>query len=360
MWVVDLLNRPGTNFTDLPPAVAAAAPGDVISVRFAPSPYSAVMLTRAVTILCESSSGSLTQCAGLTIAGLPAGHGVLIRAMQATCVVRMAAGTVVLEDCRWTSLNVEDAAHAVMRGCISEIGPFTPSMSLQRSSLFAERSQFSAPSFANNSSYLGPPVVLAEDCWIGSSAVGWYGIDGSLGLHCWGWIQPRPAIELRSTSLMATRGSSLSGGHLSPGAGCANSPVCFGAIQGTGNITIDPSCSTGCSSIGLRREVPLLTTDTAVRGARSTVHCEASAGSFAILAVSQGVTAPLPTIYGDLWIDPLSFFVLTAAAVMPSVTAPLPIPTFLSLGTILTVQAAVLLPDGRITLTLPNFPAVGL
>src|SRR5262245_14988350 len=32
-WVVDRLNRPGANFTDLPPAVAAAANGDTILLR---------------------------------------------------------------------------------------------------------------------------------------------------------------------------------------------------------------------------------------------------------------------------------------------------------------------------------------
>jgi hypothetical protein len=158
--------------------------------------------------------------------------------------------------------------------------------------------------------------------------------------------------------LVAGRGSFFSGGFVQVGPGCANPAICFGSIQGTGNITIDPSCSTGCASIGLRREVPLLATDTAVRGVATTVLCDASAGSFAILAVSEGVTTPLPTGYGDLWIDPQTFFVLAAAAVPQSV--PLPIPTFLSVGTILTVQAAVLLPDGTITLTLPSFPAVGL
>ncbi|HLU38404.1 MAG TPA: hypothetical protein VK081_03410, partial [Planctomycetota bacterium] len=32
-WVVDVNNGPGTDFFDIPPAVAAAAPGDLIVVR---------------------------------------------------------------------------------------------------------------------------------------------------------------------------------------------------------------------------------------------------------------------------------------------------------------------------------------
>src|SRR5687767_11860601 len=38
IWIVDASNGPGTNFTDLPPAVAAAASGDTILVR--PGTYS--------------------------------------------------------------------------------------------------------------------------------------------------------------------------------------------------------------------------------------------------------------------------------------------------------------------------------
>ena len=35
-WVVDALNGPGTHFTNLPPAVAASSPGDVILIRYVP------------------------------------------------------------------------------------------------------------------------------------------------------------------------------------------------------------------------------------------------------------------------------------------------------------------------------------
>ncbi len=47
-WIVDAFNGPGTHFTDLPPAVQAAAPGDHVVVRTsAPGgTYTAPMIAR--------------------------------------------------------------------------------------------------------------------------------------------------------------------------------------------------------------------------------------------------------------------------------------------------------------------------
>src|SRR5262245_51382709 len=74
-WVVDSEGRPGTNFTDLPAAVAAAAPGDTILVR-APSSiissYSAFTISgKALTIRGEDRAR--TTCSGATINAVPSG-----------------------------------------------------------------------------------------------------------------------------------------------------------------------------------------------------------------------------------------------------------------------------------------------
>jgi hypothetical protein len=51
-WIVDRNNGPGTDFTDLPPAVAAAAPGDILRVRQAPGLwYIAPLVDKALSIL---------------------------------------------------------------------------------------------------------------------------------------------------------------------------------------------------------------------------------------------------------------------------------------------------------------------
>lgn len=43
MWTVDKLNRAGTDFVDLPQAVAAAAPGDVLLLRFTLIPVQEIL-----------------------------------------------------------------------------------------------------------------------------------------------------------------------------------------------------------------------------------------------------------------------------------------------------------------------------
>ncbi|HTF89735.1 MAG TPA: hypothetical protein VK843_15075 [Planctomycetota bacterium] len=52
-WIVDQANGPGTNYIDIPPAVAIAVPGDVIIVRA--GTYSSFTLSKGVTVLGQGS-----------------------------------------------------------------------------------------------------------------------------------------------------------------------------------------------------------------------------------------------------------------------------------------------------------------
>jgi len=63
IWIVDASNGAGTNFTDLPPAVAAAASGDTIIVRA--GSYTAFTVTgKALTIRGAGASTTLVQLLG--------------------------------------------------------------------------------------------------------------------------------------------------------------------------------------------------------------------------------------------------------------------------------------------------------
>ncbi len=60
IWIVDAANGPGTNFTDLPAAVAAAAHGDTILVRA--GAYSAFQVSgKALAIRGESGFASFVR-----------------------------------------------------------------------------------------------------------------------------------------------------------------------------------------------------------------------------------------------------------------------------------------------------------
>ncbi len=82
-WVVDRLNGLGTNFTDLPAAVAAAAPGDILLVRYIDpllTAYTATTISRALTLI--GTGGQPGLVGNLVVQNLPAGECVVLRNLQ--------------------------------------------------------------------------------------------------------------------------------------------------------------------------------------------------------------------------------------------------------------------------------------
>ena len=72
IWIVDAANGPGTNFTDLPPAVAAASNGDTIIVR--PGTYSAFNVSgKALTMRGAGAATTMVSGSTTTISAVPAG-----------------------------------------------------------------------------------------------------------------------------------------------------------------------------------------------------------------------------------------------------------------------------------------------
>ena len=110
IWIVDANNGPGTNFTDIPAAVAAAQSGDTILVRAGNySPFT--VSGKALTI--RGAAASVTRVFGFaptpTVIELtPPGNTVALRGMRfesanlgAGLTARNNAG-VVLTDCQFT------------------------------------------------------------------------------------------------------------------------------------------------------------------------------------------------------------------------------------------------------------------
>lgn len=91
-WVVDLFNRPGAHFTDLPAAVAAASSGDLILLRatttsLADSYLAPTIQGKGVTILGETGPGlPRVNVTGIwSIDGVPAGDNMLISNLHMRC-----------------------------------------------------------------------------------------------------------------------------------------------------------------------------------------------------------------------------------------------------------------------------------
>jgi hypothetical protein len=82
-WIVDALNRPGTNFIDLQSAVNQSAPGDVVVVRYVDpvvQQYLAPTISHALTLI--GTGGQPGLIGNLQIQNLPAGQHVAIRDLQ--------------------------------------------------------------------------------------------------------------------------------------------------------------------------------------------------------------------------------------------------------------------------------------
>src|SRR5260221_14258647 len=91
-WIVDLDNRPGTNFTDLPPAVLTAAPGDVLRIRGSSRLYSPTVLRHGMSLVGDPvTSVQRSRITSLAIVDLPpAETAVLARLEAGTSVLRPA------------------------------------------------------------------------------------------------------------------------------------------------------------------------------------------------------------------------------------------------------------------------------
>ena len=72
-WIVDQANGAGANFTNIPPAIAAAAPGDVIIVRA--GTYSPFTLTHGLSLL---GQGSVRISGTIAVNAVPAGEVALL------------------------------------------------------------------------------------------------------------------------------------------------------------------------------------------------------------------------------------------------------------------------------------------
>jgi hypothetical protein len=105
-WVVDDDPGPGVDFTDLPPAVAAAGIWDTIVVR--DGLYSSTVVDRGVRIVGEGASASWILW-DLTVRDVPAGQLVVIAGLRISddLDVERCDGLVVLEDVRADDVDVD-------------------------------------------------------------------------------------------------------------------------------------------------------------------------------------------------------------------------------------------------------------
>ena len=118
--VVDDSGGPGVDFTDLPPAIAAASPGDVLLVRA--GSYSKPIVNKGLSI--HADQGAVVTVAGLRVESIPAGERVTLSGLTspANGLISSCAGMVWIEGCRFQpptgggqiALKVQDCVDVVL------------------------------------------------------------------------------------------------------------------------------------------------------------------------------------------------------------------------------------------------------
>jgi hypothetical protein len=336
-FVVDANNGPGTDFLDLPPAIAAAQHGDVFAIRA--GTYSPFSVNLGVALLAEP--GAIVRPAGGTFAntvvvqGVPAGRAFKMRGLQVQftddassgIVLNSNGGQVHLEDVRvafvgtrWrgSAIQVQACAQLMLTRCVTD----------------------SHCTLANS------------DCWVndcqmrGRDEFGFYGATSGL-------------IHVLSTRQLTVAGGVYTGGNGNPSAagmtlnfgdayisGNATTTILGGAggaaaiRAGNGRVTYDPDITlspTGSvpaleswpagTATFTPRQLGYLSASAASLG--GTVTCQLHAGAGEPFLFGASLVATRQTLYGMPALVDLTSYVGLGYGVMlvPSVSIAIPVPT---------------------------------
>jgi hypothetical protein len=411
IWRVNYLGGPGVDFLDVPPAVAAASPNDVIWVYLdARSPvahyYTAPTIDKPIAITGFSTFGTpgtsypsgASLMGQIVITGIPAGGRVVLSDMSLHpvpppvnqpplphgVVARDCAGDIVMDDLYYTSQGFANAtftfdrcANVILRGCQINLG--------------------------------GAPIQLTDSSLLLSSTwVTWVAPWLPGGQPSINYTQTREALRLRNSNatLIASRVDGVREFRLNPPSNWWEKP---GAIIESGTLTIGPASlirgglfDTGfvdpwgqpiwdftngyellspqaqvfCDRLGqysLHPYIPLRSPPAQPTTLHATYHgwivaneqyqvwTAGPPNGFAILAAGSAAIAPLPLPVGTLAIDP-SFLVVLGAAPLDSrgiATWTLHCPVYVPVSYLFAFQAGVLSPAGDIALTTASPFTVG-
>jgi hypothetical protein len=338
-WVVDAANGPGTHFTDLPPAVLAAAHGDTLLVRA--GTYNGCTVDKGLRLLggpgVVVQGLSLGSTAALEVVGIPAGRELVVKGMTLQLSglfgmvglmrVTNCAGPVVIED-------------LVAEAPVQSPYPTSPTPPAVQIAGCAAVS-------LDRCRLRGSPGLRVADSTVAVGATTAAGIQGGKFIFSGLPIASSPALELaRSTVLLTQPGAQGGDGFTltiqpvgpSPAirmnsgrlvvAGDGGSLLAAGssgsilfscsAVEASGDVLLDPDVRlttagaappiTGGAAV-VRARLPALTATGAAPGSNLTAALRSEPGHLELLLASSPIV-PLATPVGQLWVSPFSFLVL--------------------------------------------------
>lgn len=331
-WVVDDSGGPGVDFTDLPPAIAAAAAGDDVVVHA--GIYEPVTITRAIRLI--GLTGAVVRPRSFTafefvIRGIPAGEscsisGLEFRGQSSANRFRIEAcpGYVAIADCSvrhpiWVP-SIIDCAAVSLIGCSMDTG-----LSIARSAVSAVQCAFSG--YAGNST--APPTIFAGSSELDLTACSVRGLDAQLSFY------GTDAVALLDSHMKIRSQSGIYAG--------ANSPRASITASGLSHVTSDPRVVLVPGPGGIpfvRMPLPALRARSYRLGTTLSIQVETADNNlYAVFAALP--TPPFSLPWGRQWMD-LATEVLLVAGVQPigGTTVPLAIPAIPGLeGRIFTFQS---------------------
>lgn len=306
--IVDRQNRPGTHFLDLPAAVAASAPGDVLRVRYTDPlvlPYTAPTITHALTVIGDGLQPGLVG--NFVVQNLPAGHRVVLRDLQlapfvganpqfSNCALSLLgnAGTVHLQNVDRGTLATSASGLNPWRidGCrlvtlahcsFDMVGP-TGTLLIKDSALVTLHASMllhAAVTTAPTLSVVNSQVVLSDTIVVGSGQA-----TGAVAIDVAG---ADVRLAGSGTSVVSTTGGTA-----------------IRSAAGGGSVAVGSSAFVG-PVIG----VPLVQQPVAALGGRIDANNLLTLSMFGeslgigVLAVGEPIPAPIPLFGGSLYLDPV-------------------------------------------------------
>ncbi len=392
-WKVNCQGGPGIDFTDLPQAVAAAAPGDTIWVFHTPAgcpplggsgTYTAPTIDKPLSLLgfhiysTPPAPGSLPTTAALSgllsIVGIPAGQRVVISNIGVSgnpplvtgVQVSNCAGEVILEEVGYGAsghanqvFEILNCANVTLRGCSFYYGG-SPLSIVDSTVRMTTTAMWGVPPAASGG-YLTPSSAISL---VNSTLT----VTNSVVNGTWAFTSasiPNPGVLLTNSTMYLGPGTTVRGGKYY---GSTWPPYCP-AYLGLAPVVIaykDPRTVIDFSTTNvptITQEIDATFVDFAVANDWFTTVVAGPSDGFALLMLGDLSPLPTTTPFGSLWIDPMTLMFVDIVPLPASATGVAGrdyfIPASAQNAHAYVVQSLTLAPSGVLGLTLPSPFCVG-
>ena len=316
-WIVDSVNPVGADFTDLPPAVAAASHGDTILIRGSYG-LSGTDINKAVNIAQLGPGQGLGFLGDVSIHGIPAGMRCSLLGTSSALVNKRITldiydnqGSVVLDRMTADVRRISNSAHVVIRVGTSNAIEITNSNVVLQDSWVT----------GNRPAGLPMAIKLTNSRLTINESVVW-GSDANWTPYplCQVIDPPAPGIVAVASNVYVTGSASPIGGFLRDlVTGCGFNQQAPGFVTTGGTITVDsktiPPIVTGSATVRTQY-FPALNLDefpfADVRSVKLTTP--GPTGSFVALLASVPMP-PVDTGIGLLWLDPACLLTLAVGQI---------------------------------------------